>query len=48
MVFESHAKHDSRWNIGAELLPTLFEAALKDFPNPPSGLRTVTTVAPLR
>jgi hypothetical protein len=48
VVFESHAKHDSRWNNGAELLPTMFDAALKDFPSPPTGLRSVTAVVPLR
>jgi hypothetical protein len=34
------------WSDSANLLPVLLEAALRDFPNPPAGVRKVTIELP--
>jgi hypothetical protein len=44
-VYETRAVIVSRWTSEA-LLPALFEAALKDFPQPALSPRSVTIVLP--
>lgn len=47
VVFESRATNDGPWSSNAAVFPTLFEAAMQGFPNPPPGPRQVNiTVAP--
>ncbi len=46
VVYETHAKHDGRWADSEAVLPALFEAALKDFPNPPAGVRRINIEIP--
>ena len=46
LVFESRANHDGRWSDDAAVLPAMFEAALRGFPNPPQGLRRVEVEIP--
>ena len=46
VVFESHATHDGRWADTEAVLPALFEAALKGFPNPPAGVRRINIEIP--
>jgi len=40
-VFESRANHDGRWSDDLAVVPAMFEAALRGFPNPPQGVRRV-------
>lgn len=40
-VFEVRANHDGRWSDDEPVLRAMVEAALRDFPNPPQGLRRV-------
>ncbi len=42
IVFETRARHDGRWPDDEAVLPAMIEAALRDFPNPPQGLRHIT------
>lgn len=46
LVFESNARNDGNWSDDAAVLPAMFEAALRDFPNPPQGLRRVNIEIP--
>lgn len=46
LVFESRANHDGRWSDDEAVLPAMFEAALRGFPNPPQGLRRVNIDIP--
>lgn len=46
LVFESRANHDGRWSDDAAVLPAMFEAALRGFPNPPQGVRRVDVEIP--
>ncbi len=46
LVFETRANHDGRWSDDAAVLPAMFEAALRGFPNPPQGLRRVNIEMP--
>lgn len=47
LVFESHASHAGSWADDELVLPAMFEAALRDFPNPPRGPRRINIeVAP--
>lgn len=46
VVYESTARFDGPWSDSANLLPAILEAALRDFPNPPSGPRTVVVELP--
>ena len=46
LVFESRANHDGRWSDDAAVLPAMFEAALRGFPNPPQGVRRVVVEIP--
>jgi len=41
LVFESRANHDGRWSDDLAVVPAMFEAALRGFPNPPQGVRRV-------
>lgn len=41
LVFESNARSDGYWSDDEAVLPAMFEAALRDFPNPPQGVRRV-------
>ena len=46
LVFESNARSDGYWSDDEAVLPAMFEAALRDFPNPPQGLRRVNIEIP--
>lgn len=46
LVFESNARSDGYWADDGAVLPAMFEAALRDFPNPPQGLRRVNIEIP--
>jgi hypothetical protein len=46
LVFESRANHDGRWSDDLAVLPAMFEAALRGFPNPPQGVRRVDVEIP--
>ena len=46
LVFESNARSDGIWADDEAVLPAMFEAALRDFPNPPQGLRRVNIEIP--
>ncbi|MEY4757522.1 MAG: hypothetical protein RJA34_2420 [Pseudomonadota bacterium] len=41
VMFESRATHEGPWSDTSIVLAALFEAALKDFPNPPAGIRKI-------
>lgn len=46
IVFESRANHDGRWPDDEAVLPAMFAAALRDFPDPAPGLRRVVIEIP--
>jgi hypothetical protein len=46
ITFESKAMHEGPWSDGANLLPLVMEAALRDYPNPPNGPRRVAIELP--
>ncbi|MEP6969316.1 MAG: DUF4136 domain-containing protein [Betaproteobacteria bacterium] len=46
LVFETHASSDGYWADDAAVIPAMFEAALRDFPNPPPGPRQVNIEIP--
>lgn len=46
LVFETHASSDGYWADDAAVVPAMFEAALRDFPNPPQGPRQVNIEIP--
>jgi len=46
LVFETHANSDSYWSDDAAVIPAMFEAALRDFPNPAPGPRRVNIEIP--
>ncbi len=46
VVYESHATHDGRWADTEAVLPAMFDAVLKDFPNPPAGVRRINIEIP--
>ena len=46
VVYETHAAQDGPWADSEAVLPALFEAALKDFPNPPPGVRRINIEIP--
>ena len=46
LVFESNARSDGPWADGEAVLPAMFQAALRDFPNPPQGMRRVLVEIP--
>jgi hypothetical protein len=41
VVYETHAFHEGYWIDPARAWPAMFEAALQDFPQPPTGVRRV-------
>ena len=41
VVYETRAAHNGPWADAAHILPALFDAALRDFPQPPAGTRQV-------
>lgn len=47
VLYETHAVHDRQNTVDLDLLPYLFEAALKDFPHPAVSPRTVTVTRPV-
>lgn len=46
VVYETSARHDGRWNSSAELWGAMLDAALRDFPQPPQGVRQVNIEVP--
>lgn len=46
VVYETRAVFDGPWSDSDRLLPVLFEAALRDYPSPPSGPRKVVIELP--
>jgi hypothetical protein len=46
VVFESHATHEGIWSDSQNILAAMLDAALKDFPTPPSGARRVDIEIP--
>lgn len=46
VVYETHAAHDGPWADTDAILPAMFEAALRGFPNPPKGPRRVDIEIP--
>lgn len=46
VAFESSASFDGPWADSAQLLPVVVRAALRDYPNPPQGLRKVVIELP--
>ena len=46
VVFETRASHSGPWSDSVPIFATLFQAALANFPNPPTGLRRVNIELP--
>jgi len=46
VVYETHATHDGPWSDTDNVLAAMFDAALKDFPQPPPGVRRVNVEIP--
>ena len=46
VVYETMASFDGPWNDSARLLPTILDAALQGYPNPPGGPRKVVIELP--
>lgn len=46
VVFETQAANDGPWSDGEAVVAAMFEAALKDFPNPPPGVRRINIEIP--
>lgn len=46
VVYETRATHDGRWNSSNPLWTAMLDAALRDFPTPPPGLRQVNIEVP--
>lgn len=46
VVFETKAVHEGFWRDIERLLPAMLEAALRDFPNPPKGVRHIEVQLP--
>ena len=46
VVYETRAVNDNPWTDTDTVLAALFEAALRDFPNPPAGVRQVNIEIP--
>ncbi len=46
VVFETRARHDGRWADDDAVLSAMLEAALRDFPNPPPGMRRIVIEIP--
>lgn len=46
VVYETRAAHDGRWNETPALWAAMAQAALRDFPRPPAGVRQVNIEVP--
>jgi len=46
VVYETRASHAGPWSDSVPIFATLFQAALANFPNPPTGLRRVNIELP--
>lgn len=46
IVYESGARHEGPWPDRGAIYASMFEAALRDFPNPPAGARRVRVEIP--
>lgn len=46
VVYETRAAHDGRWNDTPALWAAMAQAALRDFPQPPAGVRRVDVEVP--
>lgn len=46
VVYESRAAHEGRWNSTPDLWRAMLDAALRDFPAPPDGVRQVNIEMP--
>ena len=46
VVFETQAANDGPWSDSDAVVAAMFEAALKDFPNPPPGVRRINIEIP--
>lgn len=46
VVYETYAEHDGPWADNEAVLPAMLDAALKDFPNPPPGVRRINLEIP--
>lgn len=46
VVYETYAEHDGPWSDNEAVLPAMLDAALKDFPNPPPGVRRINLEIP--
>lgn len=46
VVYETRAAHDGRWNSTSGLWSAMLDAALRDFPAPPQGVRQVNIEVP--
>lgn len=46
LVYETRAAHDGPWHDTNNVLAAMFDAALKDFPHPPAGVRRVNIEIP--
>lgn len=46
VVFETQAEHNGPWSDTLGLLPAMLEAALRDFPAPPQGMRNIVVELP--
>ncbi len=46
VAYETKARFDGPWSDSAALWPTIFEAALHDYPQAPAGVRTITIELP--
>lgn len=46
VVFESTARFEGPWSDSANLLPAILDAALRDYPTPPPGVRKVVVELP--
>ncbi len=47
VVFETQAVHEGFWRDTERLLPAMLDAALRDFPNPPQGVRQIEVQLPI-
>ena len=48
IVYETHAVHEGRWADSVVVLPAMFDAALRDFPQATRGVKKVDITVPLR
>lgn len=46
VVYETRSSHDGRWNSSSSLWTAMLDAALRDFPAPPEGVRQVNIEVP--